>query len=479
MIIEDKRLLAAVAGAVIVAAAGGYGVARLTADAPSAAVDEEAEAAPADGIVLSPEAVRTAGIGVEAVRAGGFGAEIVAQAIVASSPTGEAIVTARAGGAVTRVLKRLGDPVRAGEAIAIIESRDAVAIAADRSTAAARSTLARRNLARERYLFEQKVSSRADYETAQAEAAAAAAEAHRAQVSAGAANVTRDGCGSIVASPISGRVTAQSVTLGAFVQPETELFRVADPRQIQVEAAVGPGDIARLRAGDRAVVELADGAAVEGRVRSVTPTLSGQTRSATAVVDVAGGALQPGLGVRVRLFPSASAAVSAIVIPEVALQTLEGKDVVFVRRPRVSLSAAVQRRHNGGNRDEPHDVPQATVPGLGHRPGVRDARPSGRRPRAGPGPGRHHHLQLRNRAPEPRRRARRLHHSQYDPRSMAKQWALKLRRMAGISWCFVIMATCKIMRLRACLRFSVPITLKALRRRGWRNLSDRINDSIW
>src|SRR3546814_14387968 len=78
------------------------------------------------------------------------------------------------------------------------------------------------------------------------EAAAAAAEARRAQVAAGAANVTRDGSGAIVASPISGRVTAESVSLGAFVQPETELFRIADPSKVQIEAAVGPLAAQRL-----------------------------------------------------------------------------------------------------------------------------------------------------------------------------------------------------------------------------------------
>src|SRR3546814_5688414 len=91
-----------------------------------------------------------------------------------------AIVTARAGGAVTQVLKRLGDPVRAGETLAIVQSRDAAQIAADRTAADARSVLAQRTLARERHLYEQKVTARADYEQAQAEAAAAAAEARRA-----------------------------------------------------------------------------------------------------------------------------------------------------------------------------------------------------------------------------------------------------------------------------------------------------------
>src|SRR3546814_3151152 len=128
-------------------------------------------------------------------------------------------------------------------------------MAADRRAADARSVLAQRTLARERHLYEQKVTARAYYEQAQAEAAAAAAEARRAQVAAGAANVTRDGSGAIVASPISGRVTAESVSLGAFVQPETELFRIADPSKVQIEAAVGPIDAQRLAPGDRAIID--------------------------------------------------------------------------------------------------------------------------------------------------------------------------------------------------------------------------------
>ena len=71
-------------------------------------------------------------------------------------------------------------------------------------------------------------------------------------------------------------------------------------------------------------------------MRAVTPGLSGDTRSATAVLDVPG-ALQPGLAVRVRLLPSRGAETGGparIVIADEALQTLEGRDVVFVRTPK-------------------------------------------------------------------------------------------------------------------------------------------------
>ncbi len=335
--IQDKRLLGGVAGAVLFAAVGGFTVARCTSDTPAATTEtaakgDEAQAdAPADTITMTAAAIKDAGVVTETITAGGLGAEIISQAVVSPSPTGEAIVTARAGGAVTRVLKRLGDPVRAGEALAVVESRDAAQIAADRTAAGAKATLAQKALARERYLYDQKVSARVDLETAQAEAASAAAEARRAAVAAGAANITSDGRGVVLASPISGRVTAMKVSLGAYVQPETELFRVADPRQIQIEAAVGAADAARLEAGDKAIIELPDGRTVDARVRAVTPTLSGETRAATAVLDVTSSLLQPGLAVRVRMIPSRSVTSNAIVVPEEAVQSVGGRDVVFVR----------------------------------------------------------------------------------------------------------------------------------------------------
>lgn len=330
---QNRRLLGGAAAVALVAALGGFTVAKCTTDAPKAeapATKEEPKKAPVETLTMSAQAIGQAGIATEIIRSGGLGAEIVSQALITAAPSGEAIVTARAGGAVTRLLKRLGDPVRAGEALAIVESRDAAQIAADRSVAGAKAALAQKALAREQYLFGQKVSARVDLEQAQAQAAAAAAEARRAQAAAGAANVTSDGRGVVVASPISGRVTSENASLGAFVQPETELFRVADPSKIQVEAAVGPSDAQRLNPGDRAVIELPDGKTLDARVRAVTPGLAGDTRSATAVLDVSG-SLQPGLAVRVRLQPSRGEISNGIVVPEEAVQTLEGRDIVFVK----------------------------------------------------------------------------------------------------------------------------------------------------
>jgi len=136
---KAKRLLGTVAGAMILAAVTGFGVARCTADpaaAPAAEGEKEAasEALPSS-LAIAPDAIKAAEIGVETIGAGGLGSEIISQATVTAAPSGEAIVTARAGGAVTRLFKRLGDPVSAGETIAIVQSRDAAQIAAERIAA--------------------------------------------------------------------------------------------------------------------------------------------------------------------------------------------------------------------------------------------------------------------------------------------------------------------------------------------------------
>jgi cobalt-zinc-cadmium efflux system membrane fusion protein len=323
-----------IAAAVLIAALAGYGIAKMTAaPAPQTEATAEAEATAPKTLTLTSEAIQTAGITVETIQAGGLSSEVLAQGTVTSSPSGQAVLTARAGGTVMQIFKRLGDPVRAGETLALVSSNDAAQIAADRRSAAAKATLAQQTLAREKSLFDQGITPRAEYERASAEAEAAKADAARASIAASNAGVTADGRGTAVVSPISGRITASLASLGAFVQPETELFRVSDPSKTEVQVSIGATDAGRVNPGDRAAIDIGDGQVIEGTVHSVTPALDPQSRTATAMVDIAGAQVVPGRSVRVRLFLSGASTgeTSEIVVPEEAVQSVDGKDVVFVR----------------------------------------------------------------------------------------------------------------------------------------------------
>ena len=146
---DPKRLLIGAAVATLIVGTAGIMLGR-TVLAPSPASTEAGPSGEAEeeghveGLVeMDAKRAASAGIVTETAQAGSLGAEILAQGVVAPTPDGEAILTARADGAVVRIAKGLGDAVAAGETIAWLESRDAAAIAAERSSAAARVALAR------------------------------------------------------------------------------------------------------------------------------------------------------------------------------------------------------------------------------------------------------------------------------------------------------------------------------------------------
>ena len=336
--LRDRRtqLLAGGAALALAAATGGLLVGRSLApqplaEAPKEAAASEAPAAPADVVRITPEAIADGGIALEPIRTGSFASEILAQATVKAPPEGQALLTARADGAVVRINKRLGDPVGAGETVALLESREAAAFIAERNGTAAKAQAARAAAAREQRLFNAKVTARQDLEAALAAARMADADFQRAAAAVQAAGVV-GGRYLGVRSPINGRITEVDTQLGAYVSAGAELFNVADPRSIQIEAAVAVSDAQRIQPGDIAFVELPVGGIVEARVRSSTPALDPQSRTATVVLQLSGapGDLRQGQAVRVRINPKGTTE-TTIVVPEESVQQVNGRDVVFVR----------------------------------------------------------------------------------------------------------------------------------------------------
>lgn len=331
-----NRLVAGIAGAALVAGVGGVLIGRSMSDAPAAVEQAEEgegeEHGPEGFIPMTTEGLKSNGIITERVEPGSLRSEIIAQATVKASPEGQALLTARADGAVVRILKRLADPVAAGETVALLESRDAAAFLAERNAAAARAQAARSAAAREQRLFNARITARQDLEAAIAARQAADAELQRADAAVRAAGVTGGGRYLAVRSPINGRLTEVDTQLGAYVSAGAELFNVSDPRSIQVDAAVPVTDAQRIRSGDRAVIELPNGGLVDASVRSVTPALDPQSRAATVVLQLAGapGGLTQGQAVRVRITPRGSVQ-SAIILPEQAVQQIGGRDMVFVQ----------------------------------------------------------------------------------------------------------------------------------------------------
>lgn len=303
-----------------------------TSEVDDHAQEESAAETPEGVITLSEEQIGEAGIQLAAVRSGAA-VELVFPATVAASPTASARIDARASGVVRSVGKTLGDYVARGETVARIESADAAALASQVSAASARVSELSAAYERERRLFEENVTARQDLEAARANLSVARSELQRAQAAVAAAGVSGDGRSLAVTSPLAGRITAAPIVLGAFVDAGEELYRVVDPNGLQIEVALPSAEASRIQPGDEAVLVVGDGREIGARVRSVTPSLDPESRSATAVLSLSRGVpgLQPGAFLQARIRPSGEIDRDRIAVPEDAIQVVEGRDVVFVR----------------------------------------------------------------------------------------------------------------------------------------------------
>ena len=355
----NRRTLAIIAGIVLVVAAllyflwpssGEESHAEGDAHAEGEAHAEGAEGEAAEGLVpLDGAQIEAAKIAVVTVQAGA-GVELVFPATVAASPTASARIDARATGVVRSIGKTLGDYVRQGETVARIESADAAALASQLSAARARVTELSSAYDRERRLFEANVTARQDLEAARANLDVARSELSRAQAAVAAAGVSGDGRSLAVTSPLSGRITAAPIVLGSFVDAGEELFQVVNPDGLQIEVALPSADAARIRPGDEATLEAGDGREIGARVRSVTPSLDPESRSATAILNLPGSAsgLQPGSFLQARIRPSGEVDQTSIAVPEDAVQVLDGRDVVFVRTQGGFQARTVQTGSRSG-----------------------------------------------------------------------------------------------------------------------------------
>lgn len=290
----------------------------------------EANEAEAEGVIhLTAEQIAAAGIAL--VRPTTGAGVLSLPATIESDPQATQVVSAAIGGRVVALNRNLGEGVRRGEVVAVIESRDAAGLRAEVEAAQARANLARSNLAREERLFALKVSPERDLiaaRTAMTEANIAFRLASQQVSAAGVGGGALNRIG--VVAPIGGQVTARSVVLGQTVAPDAELFRVANLGRVAINLSLTPADAGRVRVGTP--LEVRSGArSATARVHFVSPVLDAATRlvPAVALLENGGGVWRPGEPVTALLQIGVSG--DAVSVPDSAIQTVEGRTSVFVR----------------------------------------------------------------------------------------------------------------------------------------------------
>lgn len=259
-------------------------------------------------------------------------------------------VVPRVAGVVREVRKSLGDRVKAGEVLAVTDSRELAEARAAYLAARERSALALTTFQRKEALWQDQIASRQSYQEAKQALAVARIEEHTAEQRLLAIGVsaqelqelTRHTLESLhphealgrydIAAPFAGTILERHIALGEAVEPNTTIFLLGDLNTVWADLNVYPKDLPQVRIGQTVTIGVGgDGPEAQGRIIHVQPLVSEETRRTFARVELDNrdGRWQPGLFVTGRL------QTGAVEVPlraaRSALQGVKGETVVFVQ----------------------------------------------------------------------------------------------------------------------------------------------------
>ncbi|HEX6041309.1 efflux RND transporter periplasmic adaptor subunit [Longimicrobium sp.] len=247
----------------------------------------------------------------------------------------EAVLRAELAGTIAAAPAEEGQRVAQGTLLARIadptlreQSRSAESAVRSAEIAVAN---ARRDVDRYETLVPAGASPRRDLETsrtnlASAQAQLASARSQQADVQARIGDAT-------VQAPISGIVSARSVSEGDVVQVGTELYRVVDPSSMRLEASVPSDQLFAIRVGAPVAFQVRGypGTTFTGRVERINPTADPATRQVTIHVSLPnpGGTLVAGLFAEGRV--TAEARQGVLVPSEAVVTEDDGAHVMALR----------------------------------------------------------------------------------------------------------------------------------------------------
>ncbi len=308
----------------------------------SRAATAKGEEPPAGEVWLTMDQVKEAKITVEPVDEQDVDDTILTSGKVTFEDIKVGHVYSPVTGRVVRIDAQLGQRVKKGDPLAVIQSPDIGVASSDVGKADADLVAAEHDYQREKELWEKHATSQKDFETAEDNYRKAKAEKERALQKAyllhsgGADNVTQ---GYQLTSPLDGEVLMRNLSPGVEVQGQygggqaQELFTVGELDKVWVLADLYEIDLARVNVGAKSTVKVVayPGKVFDGKVDWVAGMLDPTTRTAKVrcTFDNPDKLLKPEMYATIAISVEER---RALAIPKGSVLRLGDQTVVFVQK---------------------------------------------------------------------------------------------------------------------------------------------------
>ena len=146
-----------------------------------------------------------------------------------------------------------------------------------------------------------------------------------------------------VAAPISGVVVERSASVGGLAGEGAPLFEIADLSQLWVDLHIFGADAQHIQPGvPVTVTRVSDGETVLTTLERVLPGMATASQStvARATIDNADSQWRPGTAVKARITVAQEPV--DLMVPLTALQSMDGREAVFVREGETYLTRHVE-----------------------------------------------------------------------------------------------------------------------------------------
>ena len=294
-------------------------------------------------VTLTPAALQEAGITVAEASGGSLEETLTLPGELTLNADRVAHVVPRVSGIVQKVNKHLGDDVKPGEVLAVLESRDLAETKAAYLAAKQRLVLAQATLKSAEELREKRLLPGLEYLQTKREFADAEIELRTVTHKLLALGLTPDELGATsheknvsfavyeLRAPSAGTVVKKHITPGEVVENNSDVFVIADLSTIWANVSVYAHDAPRIRVGQTVHIAM-EGFSAEatGQISYLSPIIDEETRTATARVLVPNPEKEwkPGTFVTARIVLGTESA--RTLVPNDAIQLVNNQSVVFV-----------------------------------------------------------------------------------------------------------------------------------------------------
>jgi membrane fusion protein, heavy metal efflux system len=325
--------------------------------ASPAALSEERERDASEGeriVRLEEAAIDESGIEVATAGPGRLQVHDNLSGEIAFDSDKLAHIVPRVAGVVREVHKNLGDTVRTGDVLAVLDSRDLADAKAAHLAAVARLSLAQANFSREESLRQGKITAEKEYLESKQALAEAQIALRLAEQKLHALGLTEDDLQTLpshpetsytryeITAPIDGTVVEKHIVLGeVFKEDSNPCFVIADLSSVWVDLKVHQQDLSHVRPGQTAVIRGGEDLQTEGTIAFVSNIVSETSRMAFARMTIPNpdGRWRPGLFVTGQVVIEEASA--EVAVPKDSLVRLDGRTCVFLQTDRGFVPQAV------------------------------------------------------------------------------------------------------------------------------------------